>query len=272
MTEFLPVSSSGHLAMFENIPFFTSYSAELQKSVSLLGFNVILHLGTLLAVLVYYRKDIWNIALMSLRDLSQKNFKGEGIRIVFLLFFATLPVLTVPFYIDFVDQVTNSLTYVAIFFIFNGLLLSLTDFFVIRKKKHHEHLTNIHEMSFWQAMVIGFFQLLSVFPGISRSGSTISGGFIISSMKGEEAVRFSFFMSIPVLLGAILVEGKDYFEQSVSTAGHQSILLLLLGMVASFAAGMASLRMLIWLGKKLLFYPFGFYTILLGITLLIFFV
>ncbi|MDH5717349.1 MAG: undecaprenyl-diphosphate phosphatase [Spirochaetia bacterium] len=266
LTEFLPISSSGHLALMENIPFFHEFSHKIQTSFSLLAFNVILHIGTIVAVIYFWRKDILSLIKKSFQNLKEKNYKGEGIRILILIFLATLPVLSVPFYKDFVSATSESLILVSVFFIINGLFLIISDIFVIRKKKHHEHLKNLSEYQNKNAFIVGIFQCFAVLPGISRSGSTISAG-LFTGLSGEESVRFSFLISIPVLTGAALLEGKEAFIDTQITNFRYDWAAI--GIISSFLAGILSLKLLVWLGRKLIFYPFGIYTLILGIIVLL---
>ncbi|MDH5719411.1 MAG: undecaprenyl-diphosphate phosphatase [Spirochaetia bacterium] len=267
ITEFLPISSSGHLAFTQNIPMFSEFSDKLKEQTSLLGFNVILHLGTIAAVIYFWRKDIFNIIQSFFQNLKEKNYSGNGIKLVVLIIFATIPVFSVPFYKDFVEETSESLQLVSLFFILNGIFLIISDVFIIQKKRHHIRLKSLLEYKPLAAFIVGIFQCFAVLPGISRSGSTISAG-LFTKLSGEESVRFSFLISIPVLTGAAFLEGKTAFLNSSGVALRFDWALI--GMLSSFIAGFFSLKLLVWLGRKLLFYPFGIYTLLLGIGGLVF--
>lgn len=260
LTEFLPVSSSGHLALLENIPYFQKYTASLEKHISLLGFNVILHLGTLLAVLYFYRKDIFSITkafFTGLKNIVQKKENThKEFNVALLIIVATLPVLIVPFIKDFVDSSVHNLSIIGIAFIINGIILMVSEL-LLRKKKTIA--IDSSDLVWYKALLIGIMQVFAVFPGISRSGSTISGG-LMNGLKAPEAVRFSFLMSIPVLTAAVLLEGKEALEKG----GSIDISLFGIGMFFSFLTGMLSLSLLVYLSKKLILYPFGIYTLVLG--------
>jgi undecaprenyl-diphosphatase len=120
------------------------------------------------------------------------------------------------------------------------------------------------------AISIGLFQLLSVFPGISRSGSTITAG-LLRGMTGPESVRYSFLLSIPVLIAAVLVESLDLSKSKPMSSHSIKWDWIITGLTASFVAGILSLKVLVWLGKKVLFYPFGIYTIVLSVILMFFY-
>lgn len=261
MTEFLPISSSGHLSFIQNLDFFQSYSRELEKSFSLLQFNVFLHFGTLLAVLIYWRKDIYNLIVQFFISIHKKNYTNISFKESIAVVIGTLPVLAVPFYKDFVEKSASSLVYIAAFFIINGIILTFTDLIIVRKNIDRNNRT-LSEMKFYEYIIIGLFQIMAVFPGISRSGSTISAGLILK-MKGEDSVRYSFLLSIPVLIAANLLELKNMvYLKNI----HYDFLLL--GLISAFLSGMLSIKILVWLSKKLIISPFGFYTLLLGIWII----
>lgn len=263
LTEFLPISSSGHLALVENIAVFREYKEILQSHVSLLTFNIVLHTGSLIAIIFYYRKPLLQLWDGFFTALKTKNFKGESIHYIWLLFWATVPVLSVPFYKHIVEQVTENLHVISTLFVVNGILILVAQVIQRFLKKRQEEKT-MQQGRWYNALLPGLFQLAAVFPGISRSGSTISGT-IIQNIKGEDAVQFSFLMSIPVLLAAILLEGKD-ISANIGNGAEIGIWIFL-GFIFSFLSGWFSLKLLTWIGKKMLFFPFAVYTILLGIVM-----
>ena len=266
-TEFLPISSSGHLAFFQNLPFFQQYSSVLAKEMPLLAFNIILHLGTLLAVIVYWHRSLLDIIVEIWRDLKGKNFTGPGFKKLLVLFLALLPAATVPFYKDHVEAVSGSLTALAVLFIINGCFLILTDFIALRKKAITQTEDDYTNLAWYKAVLIGIGQIIAVFPGISRSGSTISTGLLLG-VKTDEAVRFSFLISIPIMIAAALLEAREVAEQGFSLGGATEYIVV--GLISAFISGLLSLKLLVWLAQKLVFYPFGIYTILLGVITLLF--
>lgn len=261
LTEFLPISSSGHLALIQNLDFFREYSKEVERFFSLLQFNIFLHFGTLMAVFIYWRKDIINLIRHFFQSLFKKDYENISFKESIGVIIGTIPVLLVPLYKDFVENSASSLYFISAFFIFNGFLLSITDLAIV-KKNTQRNTKDLSKLKFYEYLIIGFFQIMAVFPGISRSGSTISAGLILK-MKGEDAVRYSFLLSIPVLVAANLLELKD-----LSQIDNIRMDYLLTGLLASFLAGLFSIRILVWLGKKLIIYPFGLYTLLLGVWIL----
>lgn len=265
-TEFLPISSSGHLALLENIPYFHDMSAEIEKEFSLLTFNVILHIGTILAVLIFWRKEIIEIVLGFFKSLISKDFSTKEFLTAKAIIFATFPIVIVLLIKEYVDQATESLGALSILFIYNGLLLIVSDALFHRKKEQAKK--EITQLDLKDSLIIGFFQVSAVFPGISRSGSTITAG-LLRGLPGPEAVKFSFLMSIPVLVAAAALE--LYELTKTGAPGSMRFDWILAGLSSSFLAGILSLKALVWLGKKVLFYPFGIYTIMLGIAISIFY-
>jgi len=262
-TEFLPISSSGHLAILENIPYFSQCTDLLENQISLLAFNIVLHMGTLLAVIVYWFKDLIAIAKQLFNDIQLRNFKGEGVKTITVIFFALLPVLIIPFVKDQVESFVHNIKIVSIFFIANGFILIASNIWY--KKKNNQESKKISEMNWKNGLFIGVFQAIAVLPGISRSGSTISAG-LLQKIEGVSSVKFSFLISIPVLAAAALLEGWEV--RNSLQFSKDSIPLLLLGALAAFIAGIISSRLLEWIGKTVNFLPFGVYTILLGLFFL----
>lgn len=186
LTEFLPVSSSGHLVITQ---------ALLGINSEVLVFDVFVHIGTLLAVFVAYRKDIWGL-----------------LRRPFCKFTALLIVACIPtglmgvFLNDFFTGLFSSIIAVAGALVLTGIILVISD--------HYHGQKNISDMTFANALVVGFFQGCAITPGLSRSGSTIFGA-LISGLKRSEAAKFSFIVSIPVILGAALKELLDMAQEGI---------------------------------------------------------
>lgn len=276
-TEFLPISSSGHLAMFENLPYFSAMKTQIESQFPLLAFNVILHLGTILAVIIFWRNDIIEIISNFFSDLLQKDFRGAGFRTGLLILTAISPLLVVPFIKHLVEEATSNMAWISTFFIANGLLLITSDY-LFHKRWHKRSaakakegqdaplkLRKIEELSYKDSLIVGLFQGLAIFPGISRSGSTITAS-LMRGLSGPEAVKFSFILSIPVLTAAAALEIYE-IRSSIPDIAALKWDWVIAGLTAAFLSGILSLKILVWLGKRVIFYPFGIYTIILGATL-----
>ena len=251
LTEFLPVSSSGHLALMKHI-----WGLE---QVSIL-FDILLHVATLLAVLIVFRKRLGKIVRALIHALSRKMNDEDRLhlRITALLILATVITAIVGIGIDTTLNLAGNIRLVGVCFIITALILLLT----AKLKVGTRHYQDIGAR---QSLVLGFAQGLGVFPGISRSGISISTGLMLG-MNREEAGEFSFLLSIPAILGATLFKIRDLGEitELVGTPA------LLLGMAASFISGLLALILLMQLVKRGKLFYFAFYLIPVGVFSLLF--
>jgi len=236
ITEFLPISSSGHLAILQKIIHF-------DKNVLLV--DSFLHLGTLLAILIAFRKDIWDIIL-------KRNWK-----VIWILFVASIPTAIIGFGLEKVmDKL--SLTFVGIGFFITAILLIIIN----RIKKDNTNDQEIKDLNIKDALIVGTIQGIAVLPGISRSGSTLFAS-MTRKLKMEEALKFSFLLAIPAILGANILSLTKNFSEALVIKGD-----LALGLIISCIFGIISIWMLRYLlGKSKLWY-FSIYLILLGIVII----
>lgn len=234
LTEFLPVSSSGHLVLFNNI-------LDAGGDVAL---YTILHLGTVFAVCVYFYRDIIEL----LKDISR-------IKAVLLACFVT-GVIAICFK-DIFESLFSNIVYVATALMCNGIILLLTRSFMQKADKEKTGIVD--------ALIMGVVQALAVIPGISRSGATITA-LSVRGVKKEEAFRFSFVAAIPLIGGAFLMELKDLGSMSecVSFCIKYSV-----PAFTSFVTGLCSLKMLSYMINKSKFHIFGWYCIIVSIIVFI---
>jgi undecaprenyl-diphosphatase len=230
VTEFLPVSSSGHLALVSKL---------ISQQPSLFFFTM-LHLASLLAILIFTRKEIFELL----------KFDEKGRRVWIYLIIATIPAAAVGFFLkDYIESSLSSLLFLGIAFIFTGIILILTRGFGDRVR-----------LGKVNSFVIGLFQALAVFPGVSRSGMTISSG-LFFGLSRERAAKFSFLLAIPLILGAGILEiGQFYFSWS-----------LLLSFIICTILSLLFLNILIKILNKGYFWMFGFYCLAVGILSIIFY-
>ncbi|MDO8628155.1 MAG: undecaprenyl-diphosphate phosphatase [Nanoarchaeota archaeon] len=235
LTEWLPISSSGHLALAE---YFLGMKTDI-------AYDLALHLGTLLAVLIYFRKELWNMT----KVLFTWKTNDEQFQLIGKLALASI--ITGIFGYLFYDIIATSfynLTIIGLLFIINGIYLVYTARYQGNKKTTWKH-----------AAIIGTAQLFSLFSSISRSGATI-GTALLLGIKKEEAFKFSFLLSIPAILGA------NIYMLNNETISWNPINIL--GIIIAAIVGYLAL---IWCKKWLLnnkFTYFGWYTIILGIAVL----
>jgi len=184
LTEFLPVSSSGHLALLQN--FFGEVDV---------NFDIFLHLATLLALLVYFYKDI----ALIIWDFVTFKTKSENFKLAIYLIIGSIPAAIVGLLLKpFIYQTFSNLFVVAAGFIITGLFLFNASIKAEGNKK----------LNIKNTFVVGISQALALLPGISRSGSTVSTG-IISGISREKAIRFSFLLAVPAIFGAVLLDVED---------------------------------------------------------------
>lgn len=230
--EFLPISSSGHLILARNL---------MNISGDFLLFDIMLHVGTLGAVAVYFYKDI--LALF------KPPFKTMG-----LLVLATIPAGLVGVFLgDYVDVIFMSGKYLCFFFLATAILMFATEFFA-KKESYNKPLT------IKTAIGMGLMQAVGVIPGVSRSGSTIFGGVMTKTNKTEVAT-FSFLMSIPMILGSALVETYHVIKSAEQIT---YLVPMLVGMLVAFISGYLAIRFVMNLVKKANFKWFGVYLIALS--------
>ncbi len=233
VAEFLPISSSGHLAVINHL-FERLGSPLAEGGADFIKLGILLHFGTLIAVCIVFRKRILDLL-------------GKDVRLIPLLFAATVPCVIVGLSIKKnADWISENLFVTAVGFIVTGSML----LFSLRSMKGEKLCA---EMSWRDALVIGCVQAVAVLPGISRSGSTIVAG-LCCKLRRDEAATFSFLLSIPVIAGGGIMEIKDLFK-TTPTESSLSTSLLLIGMAISCVVGIFSLVWLLeWLKKGKLWY------------------
>ncbi|MFZ2621259.1 MAG: undecaprenyl-diphosphatase UppP [Minisyncoccia bacterium] len=223
-TEFIPVSSSGHLIIARQILG--------ENSTGELAFDAILQLATTLAVLVYFRKDIREIFFNFWKIISGQVVNQKEKILIWSIVLGTLPAVIFGLLLESkMETVFRNTHLVALTLVLGSILF----WFAQKVAKQNK------ELSLGRGIVIGFFQCLALVPGISRSGATISGGFI-ADLKKEDIVRFSFLLSIPILLGTGLKKLLEVRHELFSTSLGTS---LLLGSVVAFITGFFAIDFLI---------------------------
>lgn len=245
LTEFLPVSSSGHLVLAR----WLLGIGDAQGSV-LDGF---LHLGTLAALLLYF----WRTWTWLVIGVIKGGEEGQPQRkLAFTLVVATIPAAMAGyFFAGFMDGYFRGLTVTAWSFLFTAAVLVLGDFLARRKLSRDE-------VSWRDALFIGVSQVLALLPAVSRSGVTIAAG-MMRGLTRERAVTFSFLMSAPIIAGAGFFSLMSLVRDHILSGTH-----LWLGFLVACASGLVALHGTLWLVKRLSFTPFVAYLVLLSLVLL----
>lgn len=252
LTEFLPVSSSAHLVFIQN----------LLGVESSLAFDTFLHLGSLIAVLWYFRYDIYKMLKswwLSIGDILQGRFK-EGFysdpykRLAWYVILATIPVGIVGvLFEDSVDALFSGALYVPAFFLFvTGTILYLS-------QRMTSGEINYDTITKKEALFMGLGQACAILPGLSRSGTTIAAGLTIGLDK-EFAAKFSFILSIPAILGAFILQVKD-----IGSAMDANFLPVFLGFVAAIIAGYMAIKWMLDLIQNKNLDIFAYYCWLMGL-------
>lgn len=254
LTEFLPVSSSGHLVLIQK--FFNLDSGHLL-------FSVVAHMGSLLAILLFYKKDFLAI-LRGLFDFKTPFLVNPSFRLMFLVIVASIPAAIVGlFFKNYVELLFGSQFTVGVAFLVTGGLLMLS-----RLKSSHtvSYRTGFeslaHQITFTQALIIGIFQAFAICPGLSRAGFTITSALFLG-FKKQEAAFFSFLISIPAILGATLLEALEV--QSMTNYLELSVLF-----ISSLTFGLFGLWGIVAILNKGKLHLFSFYLIPLGLSVLFF--
>lgn len=273
ITEWLPISSTGHLILLEDwLPFaFAKDPTFLDEFWEMFG--VVIQLGAILAVVVLY----W-LRLIPFGKSKTEEQKKSTWRLWGRVLIASIPAAFVGIVLNKVLEKATGKDIDGWFY--NSLVVALAlivygiAFIVIEKKNAQKtpNVSQVEDISIKNALAIGVFQALSIIPGTSRSGSTILGSMLVGISR-TAAAEFSFFMAIPVMVGAGGIKALgflSYVSESAVSVPTMAWVVLLVGCAVSFAVSMAAIRFLMDFVKKHSFAPFGIYRIALGILVLIF--
>ena len=253
LTEFIPVSSSGHLVL---VPHFLGWQL---AGPQVFVFDVLVQWGTLFAVFVYFWHDLVNIARAFFRSLFKgRPFAEHDACLGWYLILATIPAVVMGLlFKDKIETAFNSAHATGFYLLLTAVLL------VVAEKVGHRN-RRMEELSWWDALWIGLAQVLALLPGVSRSGSTIAGG-MTRHFDRASAARFSFLMSVPVMLGAGILALDDLFH----LPGMDGLLLpLLLGFFTAMIAGYIAIHWLIAYLSHHSLYVFAIYCTVLGMLVI----
>ena len=256
ITEFLPVSSSGHLALAHNF-----FGVEGESNI---GFVVLLHLATLFAVFFVYYKEVFLI-IKSFFTLLAKLFTGRinqglsyGEKLFLMLVIASLPLIPMSFLADRVEYISGVSWVIGMLLIINGSMLYLADKFSKGKE-------GLEQSDYQKPFFVGLFQVFGVLPGISRSGSTITGG-LVFGFNRQDAVKLSFLMSIPAILGACVFKLPAFFKEGIT---DNMLVPSILGSITAAVVGFFAIKLLQYIARNRGFGFFSIYCIIIGTTAII---
>lgn len=260
LAEFLPVSSSGHLAIFRALT-----GSDLESFVA---FEVLLHLGTFLAVIVMYYKDVWEL-IKHFFTLCGKLFKGKAgwknldayEKLVVLLIIATIPLLVSALVDHLLEALTTMLVVIGAILLLNACMLLLSD----RLAKRAAGKT-LEEAKPLDAALIGICQFFAVLPGLSRSGTVITGS-LWRGLTREEAVRFALLTSLPTMFGACVLKLPELFTSGTEPT---QMLIYAAGAVAAFVVGLLAVGLLRLIARKGSFRGFAYYCFAVGAAAIVY--
>ncbi len=273
ITEWLPISSTGHMILVDEF-IKLNVTDEFKEF-----FLVVIQLGAILAVVVLYWSKLWPFYIRPLSAKQKKVLSGKPVVtrgiltfverfcdkdkwiLWFKILFACIPtiVIALPFN-DVIEKKFNNYVVVAIALIVYGVIFIIVEDY---NKKRKPTCTSLENLSFKTAFLIGIFQVLSVVPGTSRSGSTIIGGILVGTSR-TVAAEFTFFLAIPVMFGASLLKLVKFGFVFTGT----EIMILVTGVVVAFVVSILAIKFLMSYIKKHDFKAFGWYRIILGVLVL----
>ena len=258
ISEFLPISSSGHLVLFENL-----YNFQANEMIT---FNLVVHLGTLLAIICFFFQDLQEISKGVIKEWKIFQFNDYNKILLFILL-ADLPAIIVGLTLrNYIISLHYNILIIAICFLVTAIILQLT-FWV--KEPKEEKIDNIlqafSKLNIKIILLIGIAQSLALLPGISRSGITIATALFLK-VNRNIANKFSFIISIPLILGAFILE----FSNSFANISVNYLFIYILSFFIAFLFGFFSLKVLSYIMKTNKFYLFSYYLFLLSISILIY--
>ena len=277
ITEWLPISSTGHMILVDEF-IKLDVTPEFKEF-----FLVVIQLGAILAVVVLYWSKLWPFYIREIPKKKQAAIRSQGAVSRWVLTFvekycdkekwilwfkilvACIPtiVIALPFN-DVIEEKFNNYVVVAIALIVYGVIFIIIENY---NKKRRPVCTSLEDMSFKTAFLIGIFQVLSVIPGTSRSGSTIIGGILVGTSR-TVAAEFTFFLAIPVMFGASLLKLVKFGFAFTGT----EVVILITGVVVAFVVSILAIKFLMGYIKKHDFKAFGWYRIILGVLVLGYFI
>jgi undecaprenyl-diphosphatase len=249
-TEFLPVSSSGHLVLIPHLLGWTDPGLLL---------DTVLHLGTMVAIVVYFRQDIWQLAVAAWRGVRERAFDRPDSRLAWGIVLGTVPAALIGFLLeDFFERLFGIPRAAAGFLLGTATLLVLSEYLARQQR-------NLDTISWRDAFLIGLAQTLAIAPGLSRSGSTIAAGLLLGYRR-EDATRFSFFLAVPIILGSGIYQVAKVFVNGFDGATSWGIMAL--GFISAAVTGYAAIAGLLAFVRKRRLWPFAAYCALLGTLVL----
>ncbi|MDE7425054.1 MAG: undecaprenyl-diphosphate phosphatase [Lachnospiraceae bacterium] len=269
ITEWLPISSTGHLILLEEFIQLSVGNNPIQTEKFKEMFDVVIQLGAIMAVVLLNWKKLWPFFLSKSTDIKQEKIKGivkeDSLELWKKVLVASLPAAIIGLLLDdwldlhFYNTITVSITLVVY-----GIFFIMIE---NRNKYQKERVGQLSKITYQDALCIGIFQMLALIPGTSRSGATILGALLIGLSRGV-AAEFSFYLAIPVMFGASLLKIVKFFHEGMRFTNEMGVFLGV-GMLSAFVVSVFAIKFLLNYVKKNDFKIFGWYRIVLGVLVLI---
>ena len=252
IAEFLPISSSAHLIIFRDL---FGIGSAMGSDIGL-SFDIALHFGTLLAIGIYFFKDFIQ---MIIKGITKGPKDKEG-KLLWFIIVATIPAAIAGVLFEEVIEniIRGNFIVIALALIIMGIIIYLFDKYMKQNKK-------FKQMNYLDAIIIGCSQVFALIPGFSRSGTTIAAG-RARGLNREDAAKFSFYLSAPVVLGAVIL---NIFDSSVIAAITNNASIFIIGVLVAFISGLLCIEFLLKYIKKNNFKIFMYYRVLLGIVVIL---
>ncbi len=257
-TEFIPVSSSAHLVL---VPYLLNWKIDPQVAFA---YDVLVHWGTLISVILYFRQDMWKYLKSALQGIfSGRLIQNTDSRLAWLLVVGTIPAAIIGYlFADFFEQMFSRPLPATLF-------LFVTTFLLTWSQRQAKSARSLESMNFWDALIIGSAQAVAIFPGISRSGATISAG-LFRGIDKVAAARFSFLLSVPIIFGAGFLPLKELLRMHLL---QQNLPALAMGFFSAFFSGYLCIDFLLKFLQKRKLYVFAGYCVLFAVlNLLVIFI
>ncbi len=253
LTEFLPISSTGHLILARTI-----FSVE---NINALAFDAMLHLATAAAVIIYFRTDIWLLLQTVFRKLGRLPVNERDETLIYALLAGTVPAIILGLSFEsLMETIFRSPILVAVILIVGSVLFMFAEWRYIHQPRRAE-------ISIKKGLKVGLFQSLALIPGMSRSGASIAGGMILGLTRYESA-RFSFLLAVPLILGA----GAKKFLELISSDSSVDWILVGTGSLAAFVVGLFAIHFMLSFVRRHTLWTFIWYRIILACFVIFIFV
>ncbi len=254
ITEFMPISSDGHLVI---VPWLLGWEDQ-----SLL-FDTVLHWGTLVSILLVFWRDLWAIFLATLASITRRSLADPNARLGWFIVVGSIPAVVFGLLLkDFFEELSTNPLVAGIFLLVTAALLAGSELIAQRRRPTGE----IENMNWGQVILIGFAQVAALAPGLSRSGSTIAAG-LATGIRREAAARFSFLLGTPAFLGAALLLLVDALNEDAAAVQAQ-IPMMLVGAVVSAIVGYIAIRGLLAYLRRRSLYLFAIYCLIVGLLVI----